>query len=232
LDISDRNSPASLRYFIGLYALKKTTYRLDFGASSYPVTHILSKRSKNKIPNPYVLDENYSGQHIVGFLNKWSHSFYKINSKLDAPLAGHAERDDRQLTIRVENKLPHKIVDCLVYYKKRFVFVDEIMSDTQQKIQLKFSDLKKTEIFNEQAMEQITNRYQINGASSYLKISQKNLTADVLREIHNKYKLNSDSLVIIGWIQAGVFQPGFNRDLASGENLTLLKWVLPVEMTL
>jgi hypothetical protein len=231
LDISDRNSPASLRYFIGLYALKKTTYSLDLGASSYPVTHILSKRSKNKIPNPYVLDENYSGQHIVGSLNKWSHSFYKIDSKLDAPLTGHAERDDRQLTIRVENKLPQKIVDCLVYYKKRFVFVDMVLSNTQQTIQLNFSDLKKTEMFNEQTMEQITNRYHVDGASSYLKMSQKYLTADVLRGIHDKYKLNSDRLVIIGWIQTGVFQPGFNRGLASGENLTLLKWVLPVEMT-
>jgi hypothetical protein len=231
LDISDRNSPATLKYFIGLYALKKTSYSLDLGASSYPVTHILSKHSKNRIPNPYVLDENYSGQHIVGSLNKWSHSFYKINSKLDAPLAGHAERDDRQLTIQVENKLPLKIVDCLVYYKKRFVFVDKLLSNTQQKIQLKFSDLKKIEIFNEQALEQITKRYQVDGASSYLKISQQNLTADVLRAIHDQYKLNTDRLVIIGWIPDGVFQPGFHRDLGSGENLTLLKWVLPVEMT-
>jgi hypothetical protein len=230
LEISDHNSSASLTYFIGLYALQKTIYRLDLGASPYPVTHILSKRSKNKIPHAYVLDENYSGQHIVGSLNKWSHSFYKMNSILDTPLAGYARRDDRQLTIEIENRLPRKIVDCLVYYKKRFVFIDEILSNTQQKIQLKFSELKKTEMFNEQAMEKIINRYDRDGAFSYLKISQRNLTADFLRGIHEKYKANSDSLVIIGWIRAAMFSPGFHRESASGENLTLLKWVLPVEM--
>ena len=106
-----------------------------------------------------------------------------------------------------------------------------MLSRTQHKIQLNLSDLKKTEIFNEREIEQITKRYDIDDALSYLKISQKNLTADVLRAIHDMYKLNSDHLVIIGWIQAGVFNLGVNRDFAPGENLTLLKWVLPVEMT-
>jgi hypothetical protein len=224
------NAPASLTYVIGLYALQKVNYRLELPAPSYPVTHIISNRSPHKIPNPYAVNENDSGQHIIGSLNKWSHSFYKITSSTDAPLIGHAERDDLQLTIAIENRLPDKVVDCLVYYQRRFVFVGDILSGARQNIRLNIADLKKTEISNELAIKQITQRFMGHQASSFLGNSQKYLSADVLRAVHDNYKLDFDSLVIIGWIQAGVFHPGINRDHVPGENLTLLKWVLPVEM--
>jgi hypothetical protein len=232
LEVSSRNTDASLRYIIGLYSLKKSAYQLDFGKLSDPVTHVLTKRSRRKIPTPYVLHENYTGQKIVGSLNKWSHCFYKRNSKFDALIEGHAERDNRHLTISVENKMPHNIVDCLVYFKKRFVFVDEILADKQQTIKLKLSDLKKTEIFNEQEIERIIKGLNIDEASSYLKTSQKIIIEDVLHDIHDKYKLQPDTLVLIGWMQAGVIQPGFKQNLPQGENLTLINWELPVEMAL
>ena len=231
LEVSDGNSPASLKFYIGLYALKECAYALDFGPFFYPVTHLLSTRSHKKIPNPYVLQEYDSGQQIVGALNKWSHSFYKLNSKISAPLKGSARRDNRQLTVTVENELPHDIVGCLIYFKKRFLVVDEILAGSRQVIQLKLSNLKKTEMFNEKEFERITRAYEIGGRLSYLKISQKYLAKDVLRDIHANYQFQPDTLVLIGWMQAGMIQPDFKQNLPAGENLTLIKWELPVEMT-
>jgi len=229
LNLSGPMPSASLKYIIGLYSIKKSVYQLDFGKMSDPVTPVLSTRSRRIIPAPYVLQEYNDGQKIVGTLNKWSHSFYKIDSKLFAQIEGQAKRDNRFLTISIENKMPHKIVDCLVYFKKRFIFVDEILANNRHTIKLELSDLKKTEIFNPQEIGRILDGLIINGASAYLKTSQEVLTEDVLREIHAKYKLAPDRLVLLGWMQAGVISPGFKQNQPRGENLTLINWELPVE---
>ena len=229
--MSGRNTPASVRYILGLYALKKSPYRVGFGSFSYPVTHVLSKRLKKKIPNPYVLHENYNRLQIAGSLDEWSHSFYMIKSIFDSPLEGHALRDSHHLTIKVENKLPHKIVDCLVYFKKRFLVIDDIPANKQQIIKLRLSELRKTEIFNDHEAEQIINRFDNKATPSYLKTSQKKLVKDVLLGIHAKYKTKRDRLFLIGWLQAGVIQPKFKQTHPLGENLTLVSWELTVEMS-
>jgi hypothetical protein len=231
LDVSGQNGLASGKYIVGLYSLKRSEYSLSFGPLSQPVTHILSKRSKKKIPNPYVLHESYTGQQILGSLNSWSNNFYMINSKLDSPLLGHALRDDHHLTVVLENKLPFRLVDCMVYFKQRFLFIDDILAKKQQILKLRLSDLKKTEIFNDREAERIINRFAINGSPSYLKTMQRNLTKEVLLQIHDKYKSMRDGLFLIGWGRAGMIQPSFEQTNPAGKSLTMVNWVLPVEIT-
>jgi hypothetical protein len=232
LNLSGRNPSGSLKYIIGLYAIKKSAYRLDFGEWSYPVTPVLSERSRRKIPAPYVVNENNGDQQIKGVLDKWSHSFYKIDSNFLVHIEGDAKRDDRLLTIRVDNKMPHGIVDCLVYFKKRFIFVDDIMANKRLTIKLELSDLKKTEIFNNQEINRILDGLNSNGAATYLGASQEMITEDVLRDVHAKYKSAPDRLVILGWMQAGMSPPGFGHNQPKGEHLTLINWELPVEIAL
>ena len=231
LDISGQNSPASVKYIIGLYALTKSAYSLNFGARSQPVTHLLSKHSKRKIPNPFVLHENHTGQQIVGSINKWSHIFYMFNSNIDAPVVGQAFRDTRHLTIRVENKLPYKIVDCLVYYKKRFLFIDGILGNNQQLIKLNLSDLKNTEIFNEHEAERIIQRLDASATPSFLKTTQSKITKELLFGIHARHKLVTNKVFLIGWVQAGVIHSKFKQIHPLGENLTLINWEIQVKMT-
>ncbi|MGD9064665.1 MAG: hypothetical protein PVI42_11100, partial [Desulfobacterales bacterium] len=231
LDVSDRDTPAFGKYIIGLYSLKPSAYRLSLGTFSQPVTHILSKRASKKIPNPYVLHESDAGQRILGVLNNWSNSFYMMNSKLDSPLRGHALQDNHHLTITVENKLPFGLVDCLVYFKKRFIFINDILAEKQQVFKLNLSDLKKTEIFNDQQAERVTNRLASNGTRPYLKTMQRNLTKAALLQVHNKYRSRRDSLYLIGWGQGGVVQPTFMQTNPAGKRLTMVNWVLPVEIT-
>lgn len=228
LNVSGQNKVASGKYIVGLYSLKKLTYRLNFGSMPQPVSAIISRRSNRKIPHPYTIEDNYSGQRILGFLNKWSHSFYMINSTFDSPIEGHALRDSHHLTLSIENRFPRRIINCLVYFKKRFLFIDDILARKQQTITLKLSDLKKTEIFNDQEIERIIDGLGINASSSYLKTTQNRLIKNLLLGIDAKYRSKPDSMVLIGWVQTGVIQPVFEQFKALGENLTLVNWELPV----
>ena len=230
LDVNGRNSLASGKYIVGLYSLKKSTYHLSLGSFPQPVTHMLPKHSKTKIPNPYVLHESDSGQWILGSLDNWSNNFYMMNSTLDSPLLGHALRDDHHLTLTVENKLPFGLLDCMVYFKKRFIFIDDILANNRQIIKLRLSDLKKTEIFNDHEAERIIKRFDINGSPSFLKTMQSNLSKEVLFQIHNQYQSMPDSLFLIGWGRGGVIQPTFKQTNPAGYSLTMVNWELPVEI--
>ena len=232
LNMSGRLPSAPLKYIIGLYAIHNSPYQLYFSELSDPVTPIISLRSRRKTPGPYVLQQNNSRLTIAGTLNKWSHSFYKIDSNFLVQIEGHANRDDRHLTISVDNRMPYDIVDCLVYFKKRFAFVEGIKANNRHVIKLELSDLKKTEIFNDHELSRIIDSLKTNGTSSLLEASQEVITEDVLREIHARYKSAPDRLIILGWMQAGVISPRFLKNEPKGESLTLINWELPVEIAL
>ncbi len=232
LNLSGRLPSASLKYIIGLYAIKNSAYRLDFSDLSDPVTPVVSLRSRSKTPVPYILQQNHNRQTIVGTLNKWSHSFYKIDLNFFVPIDGYANRDDRHLTISIDNRMPYDIVNCLVYFKKRFVFVEQIKANYKRVIKLELSELKKTEIFNEHDLSRIIDRQKTNGTSSYLQSSQETVSEDLLREIHARYKSAPNRLIFVGWMQGGVISPRFLKSEPKGENLTLVNWELPVELTL
>ena len=230
LDLNGRNSFASGKYIVGLYSLKKSIYHLSLGPLPQPVTHMLSKHSKIKIPNPYVLHESDSGQWILGSLDNWSNNFYMMDSKLDSPLLGHALRDDHHLTLTVENKLPFGLLDCMVYFKKRFIFIDDILANNRQIIKLRLSDLKKTEIFNDHEADRIIKRFDSNGSPSFLKSMQSNLSKEVLFQVHDQYQSRPDSLFLIGWGRGGVIQPTFKQTNPAGYSLTMVNWEIPVEI--
>ncbi len=228
LDGYGQNKIASGKYIVGLYSLKKSAYRLNFGPGPQPVSAIISKRSNRKIPHPYTIEDNYSRQRILGFLDKWSHSFYTINSKFDSPFEGHALRDRHHLTLSIENKFSRRITHCMVYFKKRFLLIDDIPATKQQTITLALSDLKKTEIFYEQEIEKIIDGLGIHASASYLKSAQNTILKNLILAIDAKYRAAPDRMVLVGWVQAGVIQPVFEQSRPLGENLTLVKWEFSV----
>jgi hypothetical protein len=228
LSVSGQNKVASGRYIVGLYSLKKLSYRLNFGVMPQPISAIVSKRSNRKIPHPYTIEDTFSGQRILGFLDEWSHSFYIINSTFESPIQGHALRDSHHLTLSIENKFPRRIINCLIYFKKRFLFIDDILALKQQTIALKLSDLTKTEIFNDQEIEKIIDGLGIKASSSYIKTIQNNLIKNLILGIDAKYRSKPDSMVLIGWVQTGMIQPVFEQSRPLSENLTLVNWELPV----
>ena len=231
IELADPNSPAFARYFIGLYSLVTLEYGLNFGSQAYPVSHIISEKSTTKIPNPYVLLKKDGGQQIIGSIHRWSHNFYKLNLPFTSPLAGNARRDTSFMTLMVENKLPHNLVDCLIYYRKRFLFVEDILAGNRQTIKYDLTKLKKKEIFGEHEVEKIIRRFEGNESASYLRKTQRYITSDLLLEIHNKYKSRPDSMILVGWIETGLIQPEFNATSPPGAGITMINWELPVETT-
>ena len=232
LDVADSNTPASARYFIGLYSLVNLEYELNFGSYTYPVSHLISGKSNAKIPNPYVLKNEDSGQQIIGSIPRWSHTFYKLDLNFTSPLAGRARRDKSFMTLMVENRLPYNLVDCLIYYRKRFLFVEDILAGNRQTIKCNLAKLKKKEIFSEHEVEKIVRHFDGNGSASYLRKTQRYLTSNLLLQIHHKYKSRPDSLILVGWIEAGLIQPEFNPISPPGAGITMINWELPVETTL
>ena len=232
IDVAGPHSPALASYFIGLYSLTKSEYGLNFGSQAYPVSHIISEKSNTKIPNPYVLQNKDGRQYITGSIQRWSHNFFKLNLHFTSPLAGYARRDKSFMTLMVENKSPHNIVDCLIYYKKRFLWVEDILAGTHQAIKFSLARLKKEEFFSEQEIGKIIRRFGDNGSASYLRKTQRNLSSDLLLEIHAKYKTRPDNMILIGWLEAGLIQPEFNPASPPGAAISMINWELPVELTL
>jgi hypothetical protein len=132
----------------------------------------------------------------------------------------------------IENKLPHNLVDCLIYYRKRFFFVEDILAGNRQTIKVNLTKLKQKEIFGEHQVDSIVRRFHGNGSDAYLRKAQRKLIPDLLLEIHQKYQVQSDSLILIGWMPAGLIQPQFNRVHPSGADITMITWGLPVETAL
>ena len=232
LDITDPLAPSAATYFIGLYSLTKIRYALNFGSTIFPATHLISERSRNKIPNAYELQNKDSGQQITGSLPRWSHSFYKLNLNLPSPLAGNARRDNSFMTLLVENMTIHRLVDCVIYYRKRVIFVEDILANNRRTIKLNLANLKKKEIFGEHEIKAIVRRLEGNGPASYLRAAQQLLAPDLLHQIHDKYKSRPDSLIFVGWMQTSLIQPKINPPNPYGANITIINWELPVETTL
>jgi hypothetical protein len=232
LNLSERKPAGPLKFIVGIYSIKNAAFQLDFGQRSNPITPIVSERSRRKIPVLYVLHEKNGSQQNEGALSRWSHSFYKMESNPMAPIEGDAKRDNRRLIVRVDNRMPHRITNCLVYFKKRFVFVEDIPAQNRVTLKLELSDLKKTEIFNNHEINRILDGLIKKGDRNYLKASLQIITEDALPKIHARYKSAPDRLVILGWIRAAMSPPGFEQNQLKGENLTLISWELPVEIAL
>lgn len=232
IDVADTHAPAAVRNFIGLYSLENLAFALNFKPYSYSLTHIVSEKSPTKIPSPYVVQIKDGGQHILGSLQRWSHIFYRLNLHLASPLAGDARRDNSFLTLEIENRLPDDLVDCLVYYRKRFLFVEDILAGHRQSIKIDLAKLKKIEIFSKHSVDAIMRRFDGNGSAAYLRVTQRHLTPDLLLEIHEKYRSSPDSIILVGWMPAGLIQPHFNHTNPPGAGVTLISWKLPVEIAL
>lgn len=232
VDAADPDSPAAAKYFIGLYSLKNIDYELNFGSGTAAVRHIVSEKSDPNISTPHILQNMADGQQIIGSIQRWSHNFYQLNLPMSSPLAGYARRDKSFLTLMIENKLPRSLLDCLIYYRKRFLLIEDIRAGSRQTIKVNLAKLKQKEIFGEHQIDSIVRRFHGNGPDAYLQIAQRNLTPGLLLEIHKKFQSKSGRLILIGWMPAGLLQPQFNPARPPGVGITMINWGLRVEATL
>jgi len=229
LEVSGTDAPAFAGFFIGLYALQKSPYVLNLGMDTNPVSHILSNRSQTKVPAPYILQADDRGQFIAGSLDRRSLTFYRLQLNVDSPLTGSARKDNSFLTLKVENTLPYSLVDCLVYYNRRFVLVDDILAHTRQLLKLRLAELKAAEFFNDQEMQKIIRQLDSRGGGDFLRSALTNLAKDLMLEIHKNHQSKADSLILIGWMPDGFIHPEISPSVPASTGLTLVCWRVPVE---
>ena len=91
--------------------------------------------------------------------------------------------------------------------------------------------MKEKEIFGEHEVDAIIRHFGGSGPATYLKSTQRSLTAHLLFDIHHKYQSRPDSVILVGWLQAGLVQPQFDRAAPPGADLTMVNWELPVQVT-
>ena len=226
MNITRQYELASGKYIIGLYTTKDAAYNLGFGSVPYPVTSVLST------PGPYQLHTHDSGQRIRGFLEKWSHNFFMIQSTFEFPVSGQARFDEQGLHLMIENVTPYKIVDCQVYFKNRlFSLDDNILPDREYIKNITRSEIEKQELFDERQAELIAKSGNTTSSSSFLQRMQKSLAKDVFIAVHSQYTSEQETLYLIGWIQSGIIQAEFTKSGVVGEDLTLITWEIPIDVT-
>jgi hypothetical protein len=231
MNIAGQRQIASGQYLIGLYSMKDTAYDFSFGSGTYPVTYLLPEKMEKNIPNRYVLHENPSEQRVTGFAEKWSYAFFTLNTTLEFPVVGQAELDDQRLRIMIENMTSYTISDCQVYFDDRVFFVGDIVPGKEQTKSITRSEMRDKELFDEQQAERIAKNIDENSPSAFVTTLQKNLGKDVLLATHLRYQSRRDSLYFIGWIQSGIIQVSFTKPGIIGQDLTLITWEIPINVT-
>jgi hypothetical protein len=232
INITRQQKLASGKYIIGLYTTKETVYNLGFGSVPYPVTFIVSTTSTQNIPGSYQLYAHDSGQRVKGLSEKWSYNFFMVQSTFEFPISGQARFDEQNLHLTIKNVTPHKLIDCQVYFKNRlFPLSDDILPDTEYTKNITRSEIEKQELFDAQQAEKTAKSSNTSISSSFLQRMQKSLAKDVFIAVHSQYPSEQETLYLIGWVHSGIIQADFTKSGIVGEDLTLITWEIPVDVT-
>ena len=230
VNISGGNMNTAGKYIIGLYSIKNGEYNMHFSRPPYPLTHLLADTAGTKIPNPYVLTETPAGTGVRGYIKKWAHSFFVINTRMDFSIQGEAILSERALHITIENMTPYEIKDCLLYFDGRFFEGEDIIPHKKQIIKIAKRDINAKKMFTPQEFKNPVKEPATGDTESFLQTMQDRLSKDLLFSIHSKYKSKRNTLHLIGWIPSGIITPRFKEPGIMGEGLTLINWEIPIKM--
>ena len=219
---------AAGKYLIGLYATKDTAYNVSLGADSPPVLPFVPKDKDAQAFDSYELHAVDSGQQMKGFLAKWAHIFFLFAPIVEFPVVGEAQLDAHGLRLQFENRTPHKLVDCWVYFNNRLFAVGDILPRAEQTQTISQADLKRQEPFTEQQAELLSKASDQGSSLPFLKKVQQALAKEAFLAVHSKYGANQRTACLIGWIPASIVPASFLKAGRPGENVTLLTWEIPV----
>jgi hypothetical protein len=231
LVITGHHMPAVGKFTLGLYSLNAVEYTLSLGARFYPVTHVMLENTNRKVPNPYVLHEDDSGQQILGVLDKCSHIFFVVNAKFEFPILGQVRRDAQNLRLKIENQTSDKILACKVYVDNRFFDLGDLPAHTVQRKKITGADLNRKHMFTHQDAEKMAMNFYSDDSKSLSKPICADLFENILLKVHAKYKSRRDTMLFIGWIQRGLIQTNVEPFETKGADLTMINWEIPIEMS-
>lgn len=222
-----RGAIATGRYLLGLFSIQGTGYTMGFDSMAYPVAGQFLESSPFPAQNVYHVLEKDSGRVIRGDLKKWSHIYFSTRSGLEFSLEGEAGwSGEKGLDLLIENHTPYKIVDCLIYFDRRFMEVDNIEPDTRQETHIPKRVIRNRDPFDIRRAGFTGARD--NGPGDFMGRIRKNLEKQILLSIDSKYREDFRNLHLTGWIRSGIIRPGFHEDSIKGDGLTFIHWKIPV----
>ena len=227
MKISGPDSIAAFKYMVGLYTIKNGQYRLKIGRDRYPVNALMPGKGEEETVHNFNLHENDSEQTLKVSLNNWSHRFFKIVADMDFPLRGNASMDEKGLAITVENMSPFKIIDCHIYFAKRFISFGNIDPAKKQVKRLEGVDLQNP--IHIQDIGQLADSMVAISPKSLLEKVKRDITNDLLLSIDSLYYSKKKMLLFFGWIESNVISIDIDRPNISGNGITLLEWEIPVD---
>ena len=224
-----RNSIVRGRYFLGLFSVRGAKYSMSFGSTSYPVTSQFLESSTFPIRDVFDLTEKDSGQIIKGYVNKWSHIYFSIMSGFVFSLEGQAIwSEDEGLQLTIENRTPYEIIDCLLYVDHGFIELNNIEPNQRQSRKLTRHVIHNRHVWNERVNGLLRMRGNDNEPVDFMREVRNGLEKDILLSIDSKYRNDSGSLQLTGWIRSEIIHPEFHGKNIEGNGLTFIHWKLPV----
>lgn len=224
-----RDSTVAGRYLLGLFSTSGAGYAMTLDPAAYPVTGQFLESSSVPVLNVYTLVERDSGQVIHGYVKRWSHIYFSVRSGIHFSLGGEATWGEKEgLDLTIENGTPFEIVDCLLYFGKHFMDVDDIGPDNRLEIHIPAQDIHKRYVFDKQRAGFTGTRGQENGSVDFMRRIRERLEEDILRSIDSTYGNDVKNLQLTGWIRSGIIRPEFQDGSTKGNGLTFIHWNIPV----
>ena len=224
-----RHLKGSGKYVFGVYSIQRAQCRIGFKASPYPVRHVLVKGSRAKTPNPYRLMNSARGRQIITHLPKWSHNFFRADTREDLPVSAGLVIKNKKLYLTVENSSRWTIRNGLIYYKRRFFSMGNIAAKETKKITLEPDlSLIKNQIEEPDFEQRFISQGLEKDPSSFQAVQQY-LAKDLLTGLYSKYHPDQDTALFIGWIRNSIIKPDFHGPAVHGNGITLIDWEIPIE---
>ncbi|NIS59465.1 MAG: hypothetical protein GTO13_01805 [Proteobacteria bacterium] len=231
LKISGQDKMASSKYIVGFYSLRDGDYELRFAPTFHPITPILPYKAEEEVPHSLALHENDAEQIVLFSLDRWSHRFFGINSMMNFPIRGEVFVNEQGLVVVIENRTPHTIIDCQLYFTNRLFSFGNIGPRNRRVKRLARSDIGQKELFQSEAAKRVAESIVSNSSTSLLQKMQRNLMKDLLLSVHSRYDSRQDALHLFGWIESELISINLKRPDVTGEGVALLEWEIPVSFS-
>jgi len=223
INLTERNAGSDGEYILGLYSTGEEQYDLAFTESPMPVGHLIPENATQKIPNPYRIEQAGLYNRIVGLSGKWSYSFFVARPRFEFPFLADVKADEEHLNLVVENNTPYEILDCLMFYNRRFYKIKDISSGRKESRRIAKSTIDLQKVFDPGEPESMNTRG-TRRESTFFDTMKNNLKENLRSAIHATAEADENTVYITGWIKADILKPSFAQKDITGEGVTLISW--------
>ena len=228
MKITSHRMIGRIQYIGGLYGLRRGTYLLDFGPSSYPIIPIRPDKPRDSILHTMTIHESDDKQVISVPLGGWSHRFIKMSDTISFRVMGDVSIEDHGLRITVENVTAYPVIDCKIYYTGRFFSFGDILPGMKRVMRLSQTEINKTPLFQPDTANSAAAQMIGDQPSRLLKKLKENLLESLLVQIHSRYQKKQTVFYMFGWIASNVIPNPLTRSGMDSEGAGLLEWELHV----